>query len=224
MKTYFIAATSTNIGKTFFTCALCNQFEDKAFAIKPIITGWDSPQNPELDTMQILQSLGMENDEKNINKISPFRFRYPLSPDMAARLENKKEASTEEVQNFCQETIRQQQGKDYLFIETLGGIFSPINRYSTMCNIIQAMRGEVILLTGNYLGSLSHTIATVTALKTFNIKIAAVIINETGQSDIPAEETKKSLKNFINEPISILPYTKQISQYAWQDVKDLGIF
>ena len=40
------------------------------------------------DTQQILKSLDLPVTQENIEKISPWRFTAPVSPDMAARKEN----------------------------------------------------------------------------------------------------------------------------------------
>ena len=88
---YFITATGTNIGKTFILENACRKLiEDgkKVEAIKPIISGF-SDDDLESDSAKILNILGQELNKKNLDSISPYRFLAPLSPNIAAKIENR---------------------------------------------------------------------------------------------------------------------------------------
>ena len=60
----------------------------------------------------------------SIERISPWRFRAPLSPDMAARREGRS-IDVDDVMAFCQSAIEQR--RDILLIEGVGGIMVPLD-------------------------------------------------------------------------------------------------
>ncbi|MAU29208.1 MAG: ATP-dependent dethiobiotin synthetase BioD, partial [Pelagibacterales bacterium] len=89
-KYAFITSTGTNIGKTFLTAMLIKRaikINHKVNALKPIISGFNINDLNVTDTGIILDSL--KGSIHDIDKISPWRFSDPLSPDMAAKNEEK---------------------------------------------------------------------------------------------------------------------------------------
>ena len=87
MNAVFITSTGTGIGKTFVTAGLVRYFRDKARSVeacKPVISSFD-PSAPEAsDTGILLSALGRGVTEAEIERVSPWRFAAPLSPNMAA--------------------------------------------------------------------------------------------------------------------------------------------
>lgn len=196
-KQYFITSTGTGIGKTYITCSLCK--ENKNFhAIKPIISGWDD--NNDNDTVKILNTLNLPITEENVNKISPWRFKEPLSPDMAAA----KEGCSLKLNQIVNYINQQLDLYENLLVEGVGGVMVPIDREHTIIDIIKEVSLPVILVTGSYLGTISHTLTAINALRNIKAKIYAVIINESENSPVSLEDTKSTLSNFIDEQIFVV--------------------
>lgn len=192
-KSYFITATGTDIGKTFLTENLCTALKEKdVFAIKPVISGFNMDE--ESDTKRILRSLGMEFSESNIDKISPYRFKLPLSPDMAARSENK-EINFAELISFCHDYINKH---DNLFIEGVGGIMVPLNNDKTVLDWILAINIPVILVAGSYLGSISHTLTAMEVLRQNNVDVKMLVISQSEGSAVNIDDMIKTLNNFLD--------------------------
>ena len=104
-KNAFITSTGTNIGKTFLTKMLINrsiELNYKVSAIKPIISGFNKNNFDETDTGIIVNALN--TPKIDIDKISPWRFKEPLSPDLAAKNEGKY-IKFEELLYFCEQII-----------------------------------------------------------------------------------------------------------------------
>lgn len=205
MPAYFITATGTGIGKTLMTCAFAYQAHNQGKqvrALKPVISGFDQQNPQESDTGQILQSLGRAITLENIEQISPWRFAAPLSPDMAARQEGRN-IQFADIVKFCQQAAALD--PDLLLIEGVGGVMTPLTNTRTVLDLIVALQIPVILVTGSYVGTLSHTLTAVHALTSNHISIHRLIISES-EDGPPLEETKSSLKNFIkNMTIQTLP-------------------
>jgi dethiobiotin synthetase len=175
-KIYFVAAIGTDIGKTFLVENLCKNLPN-AMAIKPIASGFcDDDKNS--DSAKILKSLSLENSLKNINSISPWRFQDAVSPHFAADIIGKK-IDFSEVVKFCLQKITEAKNSDrFLFIEAAGGVMTPINYQKTFLDLAKELEVPVLLVSANYLGSISHTLCAVEAMKMRGIKLEKIILND----------------------------------------------
>jgi len=207
---YFIAATGTDAGKTFLLTEICKKLRAKNYtcdAIKPIASGF-AIDDLQSDSAKILQSLGKEFSEINIKKITPYRFLAPLSPSIAALRENN-EINFLQLQGFCEEKIassKMQSSKnssksnaDFFFVEGAGGVMTPINQEKTFLDLIAALKMPVLLVAGNYLGSISHTLCAVEALRQKSVAIEKIIINNHHQlqnAEVKISETIAEIARF----------------------------
>ncbi len=197
---FFITATGTEIGKSFYLQKLCQKYQEKKqkfYAIKPVISGFDIDDTNN-DSFLILKALNLEINEKNLNKISPWRLKAPYSPNIAANLENR-EINLSEVMNFCQKEINlAKKTSSNLLIEGAGGFMTPINNQFTYLDLIKSLNIPVILVTANYLGTISHSLSAIEVLKNNNVKIAKIIFNNLGKNDISNQKNLEDLGNLGN--------------------------
>ena len=196
MKRYFITASGTEIGKTFVTSLFIRQLRAKgksAAALKPLITGYTDETAPESDTRHLLDALGLPMNAQNIAAISPWRFEAPLSPNMAAQREGR-QIDLKEVVNFC--NAARNGGEDYLLIEGVGGVLVPLDDQYTVREWIMILQMPALLVTGSYLGSISHTLTALEALQSRGIKVAGIVVSESPASPVPLDETLETLSRF----------------------------
>ncbi len=196
---FFITATGTDIGKTFSLEKICRQLiQDgkKVMAIKPVISGFQD-DDINSDSAKILKILSLDLTQNNLDQISPYRFSAPLSPNIAAALENK-EINFFELIKFCQNKIYEaQKNNHHLFIEGAGGIMTPIDNHRTFADLIVQLKIPAILVVGNYLGTISHTLTAIKTMQAYNIEIAEIIFN-CKDNKINAEENLRTLRNFTD--------------------------
>lgn len=206
MQTYLILATGTDIGKTFLTETYIRNAHasgKKVSALKPVQTGWN-PNDPNIDTRVLTRALGWPEEEQYWNAISPLRFAAPLTPSMAAAAEGKiitKEQVVAHCKAWQQECEKQQYNLGY--IETAGGIMSPLTDTHTMLDLAEALKLPVILVAGTYLGALSHTLTAYHVLKSKGLILEKLVLNES-ESSIGLEATHAALTHHIKEPIDEL--------------------
>lgn len=196
---FFITSTGTDIGKTFVVENICRQLikdGKKVAAIKPIISGFrDDDLNS--DSAKILKVLGLNFTPENLNKISPYRFLAPLAPNVAAALEHKN-INFAELINFCKNEISlTKKNNQYLLIEGAGGVMTPITDDKVFADLIVELNIPTILVVGNYLGTISHTLTAIKAMLAYNIKISEVILNVRDDDKIDAGDTLRMLKGFV---------------------------
>ncbi len=179
-KIYFIAGIGTDIGKTFLVEKICSKLQEEVIAfnaVKPIISGFRD-DDLQSDSAKILRILKKDFTKKNFDEISPWRFKAAISPNLAAHQENK-EIDFAQVVNFCQEKISEAIKLDqFLFIEAAGGVMTPITNDKTFLNLISKLQVEVLLVSANYLGSISHSLCAVEALKSKGILPEIILVNE----------------------------------------------
>ena len=158
MSAIFITATGTDVGKTYVAASLIRhlrQLGHSVDAIKPIVSGFDPAQAATSDPGILLDALGLPVTADEIERISPWRFRDPVSPDLAAAREGRR-IDVDQVVAFCQDAIAQR--RDVLLIEGVGGIMVPLDGERTILDVMMALRLPLILVTGSYLGTISHTL------------------------------------------------------------------
>ncbi len=177
MTRLFVTATGTEVGKTLVTAALAHQLRAlgrTVEALKPVLSGFD-PAGPS-DAHEILAALGRPLTD--LDHISPWRFKAPLSPDVAAAREGRK-IPFDDLIAFCRRAI--DGDADTVLIEGVGGAFVPLDDRHSVADWIAALGLPALVVTGSYLGCLSHTIATVEAMCARNLDITALIVSEFGR-------------------------------------------
>jgi dethiobiotin synthetase len=197
VKTFLITATGTEVGKTYVTAAMAKDLADFGHSVrvlKPVISGFDDANPENSDTAVLLKNLGQPLTPENIDACSPWRFSEPLSPDMAARHEGRS-IDFEALVQFCRDA---QTGKeDVLLIEAVGGAMVPLDSSHTVLDWMTHLGAPVIVVAGSYLGALSHTLTTVSAIREQNIDIAALVVDESEDSPVPLGETVDTLERFL---------------------------
>ncbi len=218
-KQVFIGATGTDIGKTYVTQTLIRQLRRLGYdakALKPIISGFDETEIDTSDTGQLLQAMDTPCTIAEVDKISPWRFSAPLSPNMAARQENKT-LDMNELVNFCLDDS--QKKADITFIEGVGGIMVPLTDKSTTLDWQEKLNIPCLLLIGSYLGTMSHCLTSLDALAHKNITPLGIILNASPQSPVPLEDTASSLAPFVNG-IPIITLKRNASAFG-QEIIDI---
>ena len=162
--------------------------------LKPVISGFDWAHIEETDTGLLIRSLGAAPSADAVEACSPWRFKAPLSPDMAARREGR-EIDFEDLVGFCREA--QGGADDLLLIEGIGGAMVPLDETHLVIDWIAALGAPVLVVVGSYLGSLSHALTTLAALQGRGIEIAGVVVDESEDSPVPLAETTATLARFL---------------------------
>jgi dethiobiotin synthetase len=212
MTAVFVTATGTDIGKTYVTAGLIRVLwrqGKSACALKPVISGFNMEAAANSDSGLLLQAMGQEVTPQTIARISPWRFCAPLSPDMAAARE-KRVIGFSELVSFCRNEIDSSEGT--LFIEGVGGVMVPLDSTHTVLDWIVALDIPVILVSGTYLGAISHTLTALNALASRATMVRALVLNESESAPVPVEETIETISRFVPEiPVSVIPRAKEIS-------------
>ena len=184
-KKVFITGTDTEIGKTVVSLGLCLHWEADYW--KPIQTGQPT------DTSFIKKFL-----PKDKIHASSYQFKEPLSPNQASFKENKK---------IDLKKIKPPKSSS-LIVEGIGGVYVPLNNKQTVLDLIEHVNYPVIVVARSVLGTLNHTLLTLTALKQRKIKTLGVIL-----SGKPHPDNKKDIEKWSKVPVILeLPFLKKITK------------
>lgn len=195
MTGFFITASGTDVGKTFVTAGLLRHYAAqgvKARAIKPVLSGFDPSTLAESDSGRLLAAGAQEVTLENIEAITPWRFSAPLSPDMAARREGKT-IDFGGVVTFSREAAHH---TGPFFIEGVGGVMVPLTDTQTVLDWIEALALPAVLVTGSYLGAISHALTAFDALHRRALAVAAIVVSESENSTVPLDDTVRTIAGF----------------------------
>jgi dethiobiotin synthetase len=196
MSAYFVTSTGTDIGKTFVTAGLIRylrQSSQPVAALKPVVSGYDSSVVETSDPAVLLRALGRPVSADEIAAIAPFRFRAPLSPDIAAAREGRS-LDFDDLLKFSRDAVAANNG--LTFIEGVGGIMVPIDAERTVLDWMAALGLPVILVVGGYLGTISHTLTALDVLTKRALRIAAIVVSEKENDTVPLDDTVASIARF----------------------------
>ena len=203
MPRLFIAGTHTGVGKTLVTAALAHQ--TGMGALKPVATGFDRMDGS--DTEILCRAMGITPSVE----ISPWRFAAPLSPDMAAARGGAR-IDLAEVVRFCR-------ALGEVLVEGIGGVMTPLNDRDTVLDWIAMLGCPALLVAGSYLGTLSHTLTAIAAMRARRTAPLAIVVSES--EDAPSlDETVASLARHVDEPIIALP--RIAGPDPWAHVSSFG--
>lgn len=200
MSAFFITATGTDIGKTYVTAGLIRHLRAKGEAVravKPVMSGYEPAHAHQSDAGLLLDATGEAVTPEAIAGISPWRFSAPLSPDMAAAREGRSIAFPSLVA-WCRGEIAR---APMLLIEGVGGVMVPLDAHHTVLDWMKVLDLPVVLVTGTYLGTISHTLTAADVCRRSGLRIAAVVVDESGLSPTPPEETMACLRRFLADTL-----------------------
>ncbi len=199
MTAVFITSTGTDIGKTFVARGLIQQLRARGRsveALKPVITGFDSRVAHLSDTGRLLSALGRALTPDHIAEMSPYRFREPLSPDHAARLDGAA-VDFAALNALCRNAIVRY--RDALIIEGIGGIMVPLDDRHTVLDWMIELAIPVLVVAGSYVGTLSHTLSALDVLEHADLNVAGVVVSETPGSAASLADTADTLRRFTTD-------------------------
>ena len=202
-KNIFITSTGTNIGKTYCTVEILKEMLNRKVLFnvyKPILSGFDIHNIKDSDSYKILKIKNKEPEIEDIKEISPWLFEKPLAPSIAAKKENKS-LKYNDVLEWC---LKKSDNNIINIFEGAGGLLVPIEKIKTLLDLMKDLNSKVVLVVGNYLGSVSHTLSAIHNLQNANLQIINIIINENvNYDDIDIKDTESLLRSSINKKIII---------------------
>ncbi|NUY80308.1 dethiobiotin synthase [Flavobacterium sp. MAH-1] len=182
---FFITGISTDVGKTVASAIVTQALEADYW--KPVQAG-DLNNS---DSHKIEKYIS--NDTTKIHA-NAYALNTPASPHLAAELDGLR---------IDLEKIVEPKTDNHLVIEGAGGLLVPLNEIDTVADLIKPDY-KVIVVSRHYLGSISHTLLTIEALKNRKADIAGIIFsgdeNASTEKIILGKTGVKMIGRIENEP------------------------
>ncbi len=223
---YFITGTDTGIGKTFVARAIVAALRRSSVDVgvmKPVESGCtklDSGLVP-ADALALKRAAGT-ND--SIDKINPYRFATPVAPNVAARLEDK-EIELSIIKGLYDELST---AHDLMIVEGAGGLLSPVTDRESNADLAVLLDLPLIIIAPSRLGTINHTLLTLSAAKEAKLTILGIILNHPQQPDPADQSVKYNLEEIKRlagvEMLGEIPYLKEAEEVEAEKHIDLGVF
>lgn len=191
----FITGIDTDAGKSYATGWLANYINShggNAMTMKFVQTGnVDFSEDIEVHR----RIMGIDPVEADLQHLTaPEIFSYPCSPDLAARIDGR-EIDFDKIDAAVTKLSEQY---STILIEGAGGLMVPLRGEYLTIDYIHEHRLPVVLVTNGSLGSISHTLLALSAIKQYGIDLWALIYNSYFDYDkIITEDTRNYIKGWL---------------------------
>ncbi|MBW4576749.1 MAG: dethiobiotin synthase [Aphanothece sp. CMT-3BRIN-NPC111] len=209
MNTLLITGTDTEIGKTVLTTALAAYWQKyypsrRLGMMKPIQAGMG---DRELYTQ--LFSL-----DQSLESITPLYFQAPLAPPLAAEREGREVELGLVWQAF--DTLRRQ--RDWLLVEALGGLGTPVTHEITVADLAGDWRLPTVLVVPVKLGAIAQAVANVALARQSGVHLKGIVLNcvqPRSDQEIADWAPIDLIQSLTNTPVlGCLPYLADLSDLS----------
>lgn len=191
----FITGTDTDAGKSYATGWLAkhlNESGTKTITQKFVQTGC-TDSSEDIDTHRRIMGIPYQSVDR-LRITAPVIFTYPASPDLAAKIDGRK-LDFNLIDEATEVLLKQY---DTVIIEGAGGIMVPLKGDYLTLDYVRERKLPVAVVTNSRLGSINHTLLTLSALAHAGVEIFAVIYNPYFDKDkIIAEDSRNYIKEWL---------------------------
>lgn len=198
-----IAGTDTDAGKTVLTSALAAYWQryclDRLGIFKPIQTGVG-------DREHYQHVFGCDPDQVN-----PVHFQMPVAPPLAADAEGRQI----ELETVWQAFEQMRQTHDWVLVEGLGGLGSPINHTTTVADLAWDWRLPTLLVVPVRLGAIGQAVANVALARQSRVHLKGIILNCVQPCDdreIEYLASRELIESLTHVPVlGLMPYLSEVT-------------
>lgn len=204
-RSFFITGTDTGVGKTFVTAGLARAANDNGDAVgimKPVETGC-AEEAGELVPKDALRLKEAVLSPAPLDTINPYRFRLPLAPYLASRLEGV--AIDPNVIKARYEYLSED--KDIVLVEGAGGLLVPITEDMTMADLALLLGLPLLIVADSRLGVINHASLTVECAQKRGLDVEGIILNNTSP---PADSPDRAYNRMEIERATGVPVFGEI--------------
>jgi dethiobiotin synthetase len=209
MNTLLIAGTDTDVGKTVLTTALVAYWQayltSKSLGLMKLIQTGTGDR--ELYHQLFSPSSGLEI-------AVPLCFATPVAPPIAAA----REGTVVELKQVWQVFSSLQQNRDFLLVEALGGLGSPVTEELTVADLARDWRLPTVLVVPVKLGAISQAVANVALARQAQVNLKGIVLScvQPGSQAKIADWSPMSLIESLTQVpvLGILPHLAEPTNLA----------
>ncbi|MGL4450809.1 MAG: dethiobiotin synthase [Sarcina sp.] len=214
-KGIFVLGTDTDVGKTFVSGLILKKLiEDGVNAgyYKAALSGSDDGIPG--DCKFVCEASGLKAD---YDKMVSYTLKNPYSPHLASKVESVL-ISFEKIENDYHNITEEY---DFVLCEGSGGVICPIsfeNGNEIMLeDVVKMANLPIVLVARAGLGTINHTVLTVSYLKQMGLTIKGIILNNFDEFSLMHNDNKRTIERLTGiKNIVTVPETL--------DVNDLNLY
>lgn len=208
----FVTGTDTEIGKTWFSAALCRSLRKRGLKVgvmKPVAAGAEPGPSGwrNEDALALIAASGTDWPYERVN---PYCLEAPISPHIAAA-----EAGIEiDIAGLASQAKALATQADFLVVEGAGGWRAPLGPGKSIADLAQAIDLPVVLVVGLRLGCLNHAALSWQAIGQSGLRRAGWVANRIDPEMLRLDENLQSLTELLGEP--------PLADLAYRGPRNLG--
>src|SRR5574341_231093 len=236
LRGVFVVGTDTGVGKTLVAAGLAWALRRRGLDVgvmKPVESGVAGQTHADAE---LLRRVAGSSDP--LTDISPYRFGPPLAPLVAARRQRTRISLATIVRRFHQLARRH----DLVVVEGVGGLMVPLSvekipppppltkggwgdfsrtrgtYLTTTLDLAQALGLPLLLVVGNRLGAINHTLLTVETAQARGLRFIGGVINQVARKrDAAVRTNPKVLQELVTLPCwVVVPHLRK--KTAWEAI------
>jgi dethiobiotin synthetase len=197
-----VTGTDTGVGKTVVGAALLTLLRGRGLrvgAMKPVETGV-APGDPESDAARLRAAAGSVDAPE---EVCPIVLPDPLAPWIAARRAGR----AVDLELLDRAFGRLCAGRDAVLVEGAGGLLVPLTPELAFDGLFRRWALEVVVVAGNRLGVINHTLLTVRAARAAGLRVRGVVLNALSPDSCgAAEQTNRSALAELLPELPVIPF------------------
>ena len=200
-----ITGTDSQVGKTWAGCALAQALLSagrRVIAVKPVETGCSGAPGEREDGVLLAQATGQSQPTHAI-----FRVAEPVPPALAG----DRSGITIDFDALVLKLERYADDADYLLIEGVGGLLTPMTWEWNMVDVAKALGACVLVVAVDRGGAINSTLLALSALELAGVSCAGVLLttpespDQTTGVNAPAIARLSGLDRVVTAPRTAYP-------------------
>lgn len=193
----FVTGIGTDVGKSYATGWLARELTRtgrKVITQKFIQTG-NHDYSEDIDVHRKVMGIPMQPRDID-HTTAPLILSYPASPHLAAEIDKV----TVDFDIAAKATLTLRDEYDTVLVEGAGGVLVPLHDDYLTADYMADHKLPAVVVTNGQLGSINHTLLTLEALKSRDVKIAALLYNPYFDKDrIICADTREYLRHYLHK-------------------------
>ncbi|MBR3889993.1 dethiobiotin synthase [bacterium] len=204
MKSLFITATGTDVGKTYISALLVKKMRENGLNcgyFKPVLSGAKMDKNGDFipeDCKFVIEKSGLKNEPMDCLS---YCFQEAVSPHLASSRKGVKI----EIEKIIEDYNNYSQNFDYVLVEGAGGITCPLSvdgeKIVLLNDLVSKMKLSVLLVADAGLGTINSVLTSVDYIKSKHIDVVGIVLNNYDEQNFMHIDNKIMVEKLTNLPV-----------------------
>ena len=205
-KGVFVTGCDTGVGKTVIAGAIAASMKAHGLDVgvmKPVASGAKEIEGKLIseDAVYLKKIIDSTDDDTLVN---PILHKPPIAPTIAA----SKAGIPIDIDKIMKAYKALTNRHDFVVVEGVGGLMVPIDDTLFVADLARKMDLALVIVTGDYLGAINHTLLTIEYARNRNLRIKGIVINMLKNGDDLVREIEK----YSSVPIlGTIPFKENVS-------------